>query len=97
MDPIYAIFARNVRTWRQRRGLSQEELGERTGLGRATIASIEGCRQAVALHQALLLARALEMHMLELTEGADDELENLRGFVTDEDLRKIVDMSKGLR
>ncbi len=37
------------------------------------------------------------MHMLELTEGADDELENLRGFVTDEDLRKIVDMSKGLR
>lgn len=97
MDAIYEALAENLRAWRQFRGVSQSELAERCGIGRATIASIEGCRQAVALHQVAALAKALEVPLVELIERPGDEFEHLRGVVADEDLQKILDMSKGLR
>lgn len=77
--------------------MSQGDVGERSGIGRATIASIEGCRQAVLLHQAVALAAALEVPLTQLTQTPLGELEELRGVVADEDLQKILEMTKGLR
>lgn len=96
MDSIYVAFAQNLRSWRQARGLSQADLGERTSIGRATIASIEGCRQAVLLHQAVALSAALDVPLTQLVETPLGELEELRGVVADEDLQKILAMTKGL-
>lgn len=97
VESIYPAFAQNLRRWRQARGLSQGELSERTGIGRATIASIEGSRQAVLLHQAVALANALEVQLTELIQPLFDGLKELRGRVADEDLQKILEMTKGLR
>lgn len=61
------------------------------------MASIEGARQPVLLHQALALANALEVPLAELISPALDGLEQLRGQVADEDLQKILEMTKGFR
>ena len=97
VDAIYVTFSQNLRSWRQARSLSQGDLGERSGIGRATIASIEGCRQAVLLHQAVALAAALDVQLTQLLQTPLGELEELRGAVSEEDLQKILAMTKGLR
>jgi len=58
---------------------------------------MEGARQSVLLHQAVALATALEVQLPELLQPPLDGLEELRGQVADEDLQKILEMTKGLR
>lgn len=95
MDSLYVAFAQNLRYWRQLRGISQTRLGERTGISRATIASIEGERQTVLLHQAVALAKAIDVPLMQLLEAPLGELEELRGVLDNEDLQKILAMTKG--
>lgn len=96
MDAIYACFSQNLRSWRTARSLSQGDLGERSGIGRATIASIEGGRQTVLLHQAVALAAALDLPLTKLIETPLGELEQeLRGAVSEDDLQKILAITKG--
>lgn len=97
VDMLYSAFAQNLRSTRQARGLSQADLADVSGISRATIASIEGCRQAVLLHQAVSLAKALEVPLTRLVQAPLGDLEELRGVVADEDLQKILEMTKGLR
>lgn len=57
-----------VRAARERAGLSQEELGERTGLGQHGISRIETGRSKITLDKALKIARALGMATGEILE-----------------------------
>lgn len=65
-----------VRTLREQRGLTQEELGRMVGVGQGMIGHIETGRRQPALHTAMLLARALHVSIGELmmTEEAGDML-----------------------
>ena len=65
-DEIYATLGRRVRTRRDELRLTQADLSTRIGLSRASIANIEGGRQAVLLHQLLALAEALAISPIDL-------------------------------
>lgn len=60
-DPFYIEFGKLVRAYRQRLGLTQDQLGERVGLSRTSITNIEQGRQKVLLHHLFLLAESLEI------------------------------------
>lgn len=70
---IYVDFGLAVRAQRTQRNQSQRELGDSCGLGRATIASIEAGRQAVALHQAIQISQALGCDLGHLLECSQEE------------------------
>lgn len=69
--------------------MTQGELGSLSGLGRATIASIERGRQAVAIHQAVRICRALGTHLSDLLGDAEGELQGLRNVLADHDLEIV--------
>jgi transcriptional regulator with XRE-family HTH domain len=56
---IRDILARNLRTYRQARGLSQEELAHRADIDRTYISSIERCQYAASIDVLERLAREL--------------------------------------
>jgi transcriptional regulator with XRE-family HTH domain len=90
MDEIYRQFGQRVRQHRKIKKLSQEELGELTQLGRATIAAIEGGRQTVALHQLILLSKKLDVGVNNLV--FDDQtavLDKHKGNLGEHDLRIV--------
>ena len=60
-ERIYAVLGGQVRKRREDLEMTQAELSARIGLSRASVANIEGGRQAVLLHQFLSLADALEV------------------------------------
>lgn len=66
MNEIYVTLGRTVRKQREAMRLTQADLGDRIGLSRASVANIEGGRQAVLLHQFLALAEALAMRPMDL-------------------------------
>lgn len=57
-DPL-ATFGRTVRILRQRRGLSQEALADRSGMHRTYVGGIERGERNVSLRNITRLARAL--------------------------------------
>jgi transcriptional regulator with XRE-family HTH domain len=65
MDPRRA-FGHAVRERRERRGISQERLGEAAGLDRTYISSIERGRRNVSLINICRLAGALDCRPAEL-------------------------------
>jgi transcriptional regulator with XRE-family HTH domain len=65
-EQIYATLGRTVRTLREGLRVTQAELAAKVGLSRASIANIEGGRQAVLLHQFLALAKALAVQPMDL-------------------------------
>ncbi|MBE3558317.1 MAG: helix-turn-helix transcriptional regulator [Ktedonobacteraceae bacterium] len=56
----------NLRHLRQRRGLSLGQLADLTGLRRDTITHLETGREEPQPHHMRILARVLEVHMLDL-------------------------------
>lgn len=90
MENLYPLFGQRVRQQRRARKLSQEQLGGLTDMGRPTVAAIEAGRQAVALHQAVALSRALGVNLGELLEEpADPTLADLAYVLEDDDLKAI--------
>lgn len=69
-EPIYAALGAKVRRQREELRMTQAELSARIGLSRASVANIEGGRQAVLLHQFLALASALSTPPLDLLPAA---------------------------
>jgi transcriptional regulator with XRE-family HTH domain len=61
-----AILAENVRRFRLKTGLSQEELADRAGLHRTYISSIERARRNVSLENIFNIAKALGVEPPEL-------------------------------
>jgi DNA-binding XRE family transcriptional regulator len=62
-------FGDRVRTLRKERGLSQEQLAERTGLHRTYIGGIERGERNVSLINIVRLAKALEVSPSDLLQG----------------------------
>lgn len=60
-DLIYLSIGRNVRRERLRLQWSQDQLAERIGLLRTSIANIEAGKQRVPLHTLCLIADALDV------------------------------------
>ncbi|MGH3784351.1 MAG: helix-turn-helix domain-containing protein [Pseudonocardiaceae bacterium] len=59
IEAVYLDLGVRFATMRRATGLTQREVAERTGMGRATLANIEKGRQRVLYHQLLDIARAL--------------------------------------
>ncbi|HQN55174.1 MAG TPA: helix-turn-helix transcriptional regulator [Novosphingobium sp.] len=55
------IFARNLRYWRLRRGLSQEALAHSAGTDRTYISSLERQRYSASIDVIEAIARVLEV------------------------------------
>jgi transcriptional regulator with XRE-family HTH domain len=68
MEP-HEQFARNLRAARQRRGLSQEALGDLCGLHRTEISLLERAGREPRLSTIVRLARALEVRPTKLLDG----------------------------
>jgi transcriptional regulator with XRE-family HTH domain len=61
-------MARRLKYWRKRRGLSQEELAKRAGVGRSYLARLETMRQDPTLSTLEKLAKALRVKAARLLE-----------------------------
>jgi transcriptional regulator with XRE-family HTH domain len=72
----HAAFGQAVRELRKERGLSQEELGHRSGLHRNYIGGIERGELNPTLTSILSLARAFEIRSSILLERAEGLLTN---------------------
>lgn len=68
-EALYAAFGENVRHHRRQAGLTQADLAKAVGLSRPSIANIEVGRQNVLLHQALEIAKALNVGTDQLVPG----------------------------
>lgn len=69
-DPLYQMFGSRVRALRERKNVTQEELGRRIDLSRTSIVNIEKGRQRVLLHQVVEIADALDAKPAELLPKA---------------------------
>ncbi|GGM17275.1 transcriptional regulator [Deinococcus aerophilus] len=64
-------FARAMRTLRQTKGLSQEDLAERAGLHRNYIGSVERGERNVGIDNLERIAQALETELIDLIGRSD--------------------------
>jgi transcriptional regulator with XRE-family HTH domain len=64
------ILAENIRSFRQREGVSQDEFAARCGVHRTYIGSVERCERNVTLATLELIAKAVRVSVPELlTKG----------------------------
>lgn len=63
---IVKIFGKNVKKYRQKLGISQEELADRSNLHRTYISAIECFRRSIALENIQRIADALEVETYKL-------------------------------
>ena len=68
-EDILFQFGQRVRILREARGYSQESFAARCGLDRTYIGGIERGERNVALRNIQIIARSLDMSLLELMEG----------------------------
>jgi transcriptional regulator with XRE-family HTH domain len=66
MSDLINVFASNLRTLREKAGLSQEELAHRAGLHRTYVGSIERGERNVCLKNIERLANALKVDPIKL-------------------------------
>lgn len=76
-DGLSRRFARVVRHWLQRMGVSARELARRSGLHERTTRRIVNGEQSVNLEQAEALAEGMDMKASEVVALAENEGENL--------------------
>jgi transcriptional regulator with XRE-family HTH domain len=70
VEQIRNQFAKNLRTHRERSGLSQEALAEACNLHRTEISLLERCKRSPRLETLVILARGLGLASpAELLEG----------------------------
>ena len=65
-DSLRAVLADNIKTFRRKKGVSQEELAERCGLHRTYIGSVERHERNVTLSTLEVLASTLGVTVPEL-------------------------------
>lgn len=71
MADIKKIFGKNVRTYRETKGLSQEKLAHLCGLHRTYIGSIERGERNISLGNIQKIANALQVEIIDLFKGID--------------------------
>lgn len=87
---LYRLFGDRVRELRENRNVTQEELGRRVQLSRASITNIEKGRQRVLLHQLVEIADALNAKPSELMPAS----QSLAEPAMREDVARVVEMLK---
>lgn len=65
---LVLVFARNVKAYRHKIGLSQEELAERAGVHRTYIGMLERSEKNVTIYNIERLANALEVEPYRLLQ-----------------------------
>jgi transcriptional regulator with XRE-family HTH domain len=70
-EEFYLLLGNRVRTFRQQKGLTQEQLGSRLtpSMTRASVANIETAKQRVLAHTLVQLSRALDVPVDDLTRA----------------------------
>ena len=63
---IVKVFGQNVKKYRQKLGISQEELADKSNLHRTYISAIECFRRSIALENIQRIADALEIETYKL-------------------------------
>ena len=63
---IVKVFGTNLKKFRSEKGLSQEELAEKSGLHRTYISAIECFRRSIALENVQRIANALDIETYKL-------------------------------
>ena len=63
---ILLVFSKNLKSYRQIAGLSQEQLAEKAGLHRTYISAVERCKRSIALENVQKIADALEIDVYKL-------------------------------
>lgn len=101
MQKLYIQFGARVLELRKLKKLSQSELGKRSELSRATIATIESGKQSVALEQVYKICLALETELSDLLPpisltNSDKELMKIDLDLNPHDAHKLVLISKKL-
>lgn len=102
-DILYAIIGQRIRISREKYNMTQEEMGERVGLTRSSIANIELGRQKIQLDTLYQVAITLNLEIFELlpsiNELEKDENDNIQFLLeqdkfTEEQLSWISDVIK---
>ncbi len=65
-EPVRDRFARNLKTWRHKRGLSQESLAEQAGISRGYLSCVETSTETISLDNAVEIARVLKIDIVDL-------------------------------
>lgn len=85
IQQYYRVLGQRVRAARHAAGQTQEELGARLGLSRASVTNLEAGRQRVPVHTLAQAAATLQLNIaalippLDTTAGSSPALANLRG------------------
>ena len=66
------LFGSNVRTFRKRKGLKQEELAKLCGLSRTYISEVELGKKNISLENMVVLAVGLGVNVVDLFVEAQD-------------------------
>lgn len=77
MEDIKSVFGKNVRKYRLLKNISQENLGEISGLHRTYISAIERSTRSISLDNVQKIANALDLEFYQLFINKDEEEENL--------------------
>lgn len=70
-EPILVVVGERVRDIRKKRGLSQEELGEKAGFHFSYIGGLERAEKNITLLNLEKIANALEVHVFDLVNYSE--------------------------
>lgn len=78
----YTIFSKNIRTYRKRRGFTQEVLAERAEMSISYIKQIESCKEFknLTLTAMLKLSKALDVPINQLFYNHEDKRSSNRSL-----------------
>lgn len=71
-DLLYSFVGKRIRTVREEKGMSQEELAKLLSLGRTSITNIERGKQRILLHSLYEIAAVLGTEVKELIPAGSD-------------------------
>jgi len=78
-EELDSLIAENVRAWRARRQLRQEDIAAEIGWTRPIMSAIEAGKRRITVADAVALCRVLEITFLQLLEGAPADVIGLLG------------------
>jgi transcriptional regulator with XRE-family HTH domain len=86
VQPVRALLGQRLRAVREQRGLSQELLGQRSGLSGKFIGEVERGRKSISIDSLYRVAAALGISLAYLTDvrdwAASDEAEKILALVS---------------
>jgi transcriptional regulator with XRE-family HTH domain len=72
-EEIQKRLGARIRELRLKRGLTQDEFADASGLHRAQVGAFENGRMNITLGSLLLIAQTLDVRIIDLFKGVEDE------------------------